>query len=930
MTLGASDLQNDRAAWPARSRSPLPWRRVAVAMAVLALLAAPGSASGQEQIRGGAAMGRAVTSAHFEIAFSRSDDEGYARRVARLLEAAYAEITARWGLYEPAFVKVFLYPNREALAASPIAHFDMADDAAGYTDPISKRIGLAMVDSERELRAAVRRELASVIGLEALYPGQTRTFDILKFPFYAEWLQRGIVESEVGALDTRARDLVLRDLARSGDFPALADLEGFEHLPGSRRAVALYYARAVIDFLKESRGETVVGRMVRRLGDYFLTRSFLRDILDTTPEHLDEEARAWIRKKFPPDGRPAIEPGWSRITPQARYPTGHLFPQPSPEGDALFFLSSRDGRRMVKAIHGREESEGRTVVATLDVKPRPIAFDRDGRAIFAARERGRVVLRSCPGHLWGGEWGDARGFPQYTALGAFDDVWGVSSDPRPAGGLYYAVTNGGRGDIQASNRVEPVTNDAFADRDPRPAPDSLTLYYRSERQGLWRLIARRLDSGAEETLPVCAGEVFSFDVAADGASLVVAGEPRPGDAPQALLYDVAAKRSRRISGVAAGVTHARFDPAGGLIVSVYADGRLATARVPATALLPTPTGAAGGEKPGAAAAPGTPLTDEQSQPTGGGWPGGDAGPDAPAGEEGAAGDVKAGEATHGARVDYFVPLLISNSARVADDEGRHTLDFDAFFGLSLRGSLTGGDGPAAQGGIGAVARYVYRGLPPDLGVEAFYVRGEDEDFEVGEGGGRPFLRAPLSPFTSFNADYILSWRRENDRLDPRFDDHLRKGGVDLGVVSRDLRRHEITVIGGDFLSLETTFIREWMGASRNYNQYGVKWGALWEVEDEHVVGLALRYRNGTPGSPRVGVGGMDGVRGFGLRDMRNRNFASGTFEYRFPLYRGADFGGALIYLKDFRGLLFGDAGFTGFRDRYWGTPRYLWKSARSR
>ncbi|MCR4316976.1 MAG: hypothetical protein NUW37_11585 [Planctomycetes bacterium] len=273
--------------------------------------------------------------------------------------------------------------------------------------------------------------------------------------------------------------------------------------------------------------------------------------------------------------------------------------------------------------------------------------------------------------------------------------------------------------------------------------------------------------------------------------------------------------------------------------------------------------------------------------------------------------VREEEARDAFNLDYAIALVFDNAARISDSSGKHVFDVGLSMGLNFVGSFSGTRSTGFAGSIGPYGRYTYYGLRPDIGSDIYYAFSSDRSANIEEYGIRPFMVYPFSRSRWARVEYNLKWFDIDDRSDPLGRESARYGGFDISLRHRDIRSRGLNEIAGSYLHIDLDFYRGWMASERNFNRYAVDTGFLIEPFEDHVFAARVGFVKRTKFATLVGLGQSPGrVRGVDATFDPGSFKFSNSVEYRFPIYRDAGWGGNLLYLKDIRGYLFHDSGFT--------------------
>jgi eukaryotic-like serine/threonine-protein kinase len=256
-------------------------------------------------------------------------------------------------------------------------------------------------------------------------------------------------------------------------------------------------------------------------------------------------------------------------------PALHWNPAWSPDGQYLYFGSNRDGTLNLWRV-AMEEASGKTAGAQEPLSlPGAIsgnfAFSQQGEMAFAAVSRFYRLL-ALPFDAASGRTGAPR-----PLFGGSQEI--LSFEPAPDGRSIAFTTAGAQEDLFIANadgtRMRQLTNDAARDRNATWAPDGKTLYFYSNRDGVYRVWSIRADGSGltritddRDLAQIGTKNVYTPSVSPDGRTLLVQTERSQ------VLIHLDRPIPGRLEVIPPGLGLERWSPDGQQIVGAVRDGGL--------------------------------------------------------------------------------------------------------------------------------------------------------------------------------------------------------------------------------------------------------------------------------------------------------------------------------------------------------------------
>lgn len=492
------------------------------------VIAAPAGAQyfGKNKIRYDRFDWQVYPTPHFRISFydrSRPSLE----KVASFAESSYDELARRLNFQIPEPIPMLIYATHAEFEQNNIIVEFIPEGVGAFATPARNRMVLPVDLPDQELQQLIQHELTHIFQYEILFQGKLGKAVASRPP---QWFMEGMASYFADDEDARAR-AVMRDAVFADRVPSVGDnVSGYFAYRFGNRVFAFIAAQwgdeGLRDFIYEFRN--TLGSKVEKA----LKRAFDLDV-----EEFDGQFRAWLRKQYQDEAADRGEP--REFGPAFRAEEGKnswdTSPVASPAGDlvAAFSTVRRDldvvlfgvpDRRLFRNLtKGRTSRYEYLVAQGLSVGPdrgRDLAFSPDGDriAVFARRERGRVLLL-----LDVVNGGIAREY-EIPVDQAMEPAFS-----RDGSTVAFRAFAGGQADIYVldltTGAVTNFTDDPAYDASPTFAPDGAHLIFSSQAGGDAKLFEASLaDPTSRRQLTFGPGNDEGAAFSPDGKTLYFASD----------------------------------------------------------------------------------------------------------------------------------------------------------------------------------------------------------------------------------------------------------------------------------------------------------------------------------------------------------------------------------------------------------------------
>ena len=506
-------------------------RLMALAMTLAVAAPVAGQYFGKNKIRYDTFDWKVYPTPHFRISFY-GREESSLPKIASYAESAYDDLARKLNFQIAEPVPLLAFATHAEFEQTNVIVDFIPEGVGAFATPARNRMVLPVDLPDPKLQQLIQHELVHIFQYEILFQGKLGKAIASRPP---DWFMEGMASYFASDEDARDR-AVMRDAVLSDQVPSVADpVEGY---------FAYRFGHKVFEYIESEWGMEGVRDLVFEFRNVLGSQveKTLRRAFDVDVEEFDAGFRTWLRKHYQGVATDRGDP--REFGPTFRTEPGvnsaEASPVASPSGDliAAFTTYKRDldvalfgvpDRRLFRNLsRGYTTAYEYMVGQSLTVGPdrgRDLAFSPDGDsvAVFARRERGRVLLML---DVMGG--GITREY----------DVPGVDQAMEPAfskdGGTvaFHAFANG-RADIYlldlSSGTIRNFTDDDAYDADPVFTPDGQSLVYTSETAGATKLYQESLtDPSRRLQLTFGGGDDEGAAFSRDGKRLFFASDREGG------------------------------------------------------------------------------------------------------------------------------------------------------------------------------------------------------------------------------------------------------------------------------------------------------------------------------------------------------------------------------------------------------------------
>jgi hypothetical protein len=230
-------------------------------------------------------------SQHFEIHYlpARGPELD---RVRGSAERAYDRVSGRLSFVLSTKVPLVMFAPADPVTRDQVVIYANSDQVAP-PQPHRNRIVLPLPETEAQLDALIVHELTHALSAEIVLPGRGGGGGV------PNWVSEGIASHMVGGL-SQDQERIMRELVRSGDFPAVSQLTGSGGFADERVNDAL--GHAAFDYIESRWGPTGLRRFLNALIVPRVDRTY-DSVLDLRPAEFDAAFRHYAERRFSSAGR---------------------------------------------------------------------------------------------------------------------------------------------------------------------------------------------------------------------------------------------------------------------------------------------------------------------------------------------------------------------------------------------------------------------------------------------------------------------------------------------------------------------------------------------------------------------------------------------------------------------------------------------------
>jgi hypothetical protein len=538
--------------------------RIVLPLILLALLAlaAPAGAQyfGKNKVQYDKFDWSVLETEHFHVYFYPAEEEA-ARDAARMAERSYAKLSKLLDHEVKQPIPLILYASHTDFQQTNALSGLIDEGTGGVTEFLKRRVILPFTGSYGELDHVLTHELVHAFQVDVLFGDKS----LLSGRMGASpplWFMEGMAEYlSIGEIDNHTR-MWLRDGALEGYLTSLPEL-------GMTGDIRVYrYGQAIFQFIDERYGTQKIAEMLQGVSRRGGLDRTVQSTLGISVEDLSKQWTEQMRKTYLPTiaeydqaevyGRRLTDHGndLSRI---------NLVPSISPDGSQMVFLSDRglfndlylasaiDGKVLKKLVSGERSSS----FESLRYLQTALSWSPDGKLItFAAKVGGEDAI-----YLFAVE---SKEVVRRLTFG-LDGILSPSFSP-DGSRLVFVGLDGGRSDLFITDvegqKLERLTQDRFADRDPAWSPDGRYIAFTTDRGprtnfrtlefGEFKVATYDLETEQIRVLPGQAGKNVSPQWSPDGTKIALVSD-RTGIS-NIFMVEVASAESFQITNVLTGVS----------------------------------------------------------------------------------------------------------------------------------------------------------------------------------------------------------------------------------------------------------------------------------------------------------------------------------------------------------------------------------------
>jgi Tol biopolymer transport system component len=410
---------------------------------------------------------RVLQTEHFDI-YHYDEEQEATRHAARMAERWYARFST---LLDHRFNQrqaLVLYASHPHFSQTNLTAGTPGEAVGGFTERAKSRIAMPFAAGLGETDHVLGHEIAHAFQIDIAKRARRDAFTM------PGWFIEGMAEFlSLGPVNTHT-DMWLRDAALNDALPTLEQLKDPRYFP-------YRYGHALWSYLAVQYGDDVVGRILRSR-----TRDIVKRLEEVTGVDHATLSADWHRSIgiTTPSGE-GIAPGRTVMRARDRHTRLHLGPALSPDGSRLMFLSERD--RLSLDLFMADASTGEVTKKIVGTAGDPHfdslqyihsagAWDPSGRRFaFAAIGSGNPVLT-----IVDVDTGAREQFPLATLGEIYNPSWSPDGTR-----LVFSGLAGGLSDLFvftiATRTLGRLTTDAYADLHPAWSPDGGSIAFATDR-----------------------------------------------------------------------------------------------------------------------------------------------------------------------------------------------------------------------------------------------------------------------------------------------------------------------------------------------------------------------------------------------------------------------------------------------------------------
>lgn len=421
-----------------------------------------------------------LESEHFNI-YYYPQERPAAEQAGRMAERWYARYSKLLNHQLHGRQAVILYASHPEFEQTNAIAGELGEGTGGVTEVLKRRIVLPLGSSLEQTNHVIGHELVHAFQYDMTGQGLGASFRVPGAARLPLWFIEGMAEyMSLGPVDPNTA-MWLRDAVMHKKLPTMHQLYDPNFFP-------YRYGQAFWAFIAGRYGDPMIGEILRRAGRAGDAELALRSISGISGDSLAKQWHNEVEESYLPlqAATKPVESYGKLLVGGEKRPGLNVSPALSPDGEKVVFFSERDlfSIDLYLANAHTGEVEKRIIQTALDPHFQSLEFisssgawDSEGKRLaFGAVSGGRAVLSILDVDHHRTE----REVPLPELGEVFNPTW--SPDGRYV--AFAALANGlsdlFRYDLVA-NKLERLTNDAYADLEPVLSPDGTQLAFVTDR-----------------------------------------------------------------------------------------------------------------------------------------------------------------------------------------------------------------------------------------------------------------------------------------------------------------------------------------------------------------------------------------------------------------------------------------------------------------
>lgn len=411
---------------------------------------------------------------HFDV-YCYEDEAAGARIGAMLAERSYEMLRTRIGHEIEEKIPLILYASHNDFQQTNAIGGLIPEGVRGVTESFKRRVVLPMGGSMREFTHVLTHELVHAFEYDLFSIGPTGTAMKSMPPL---WVMEGLAEYYSQGLDVQTKAW-LRDASLHRTLPTIDELARISDIRVYRIGNALW------QYIGSTHGDEAVGRIVRAIASTGNVNTAIQQELGQSSEDLSKAFASYVEQKFPSEE--PLEPTAAAVQltrHEGFYSNLNAVPALSKDGSRIAFISDRSLYNDIYTMDLQKRSEPRRLVKgarsgeleALRFLDTSLSWSPDGSLICFVAKAGKqdaiYLVDSKSGKV------KKKITTELNGL--------MSPDFSPDGKrIVFSGISGGISDLYIYDLVTGetmrVTDDVFAEIDPRWSPDGTTIAFVTDR-----------------------------------------------------------------------------------------------------------------------------------------------------------------------------------------------------------------------------------------------------------------------------------------------------------------------------------------------------------------------------------------------------------------------------------------------------------------